>query len=287
MENEPLLTIAIPTYNRKKYLIELLPVLLAQIQQADPNDCFIQLLIVNNASTDGTNEIIRSIKDFKIKYIENKTNIGADKNFIECVKHANGKYVWLFGDDDLLEVGAISKILEIVKREKFDLIIANEKNYVTGLKEKTFFDNYKELIDYIDSINAHFILAHSLITSNIFLRKIFDIERAYQMLSTNYGHMYAIIDNLFVSGAIYVSDEPIIVVREQRANFACKPKNLIFKQAQYLFYIGKKFKNSKVKKASLCFLFSIYFNALFSLPKKISYKISNSAILFFSNWKAR
>jgi glycosyltransferase involved in cell wall biosynthesis len=287
MKNEPLITIAIPTYNRQRYLLELLPVLLEQIQQADPNNYFIQLLIVNNASTDSTHEVVNAVKETKIKYIRNKTNIGADRNFIECVKHANGKYVWLFGDDDLLEVDAISQVLEIVKREKFDLIIATEKNYLTGLKEKTCFDSYNELINHVDSINPHFVLAHSLITSNIFLRKIFDIDRANLMLPTCYGHMYAIVSNLLEGGKVYVSDKPIIVIREQRAHFASPPKNLIFKQAQYLFFMGKKFKNSKIKKASFRYFSFIYLNAVLSLPKRILNKLSTLAIRFFKNEEAR
>ena len=84
-KNENLkLSIAIPTYNRCNYLMELVPNLLEQCYEADKNYTEIEVIISDNASTDTTSEyILKNYSDNKrIKYYRNTENIGAEANFI-------------------------------------------------------------------------------------------------------------------------------------------------------------------------------------------------------------
>jgi len=116
----PLLTLAIPTYNRAGCLKELLSVLADQLRD-EPR---IELLISDNASTDATPDLV---KDFKargicVRYIRNPENIGADANFVQCFEQARGKYFWLFSDDDLIVPGGLAKILSYCAKAEYDLI---------------------------------------------------------------------------------------------------------------------------------------------------------------------
>nr|WP_260439156.1 glycosyltransferase [Flavobacterium branchiophilum] len=58
----------------------------------------------NNASTDETEAVIKKYEamGMPIQYYKNEQNIGADGNFEKCFSKALGKYVWIFGDDELL-----------------------------------------------------------------------------------------------------------------------------------------------------------------------------------------
>lgn len=104
-----LLTIAIPTYNRAEYLKVSLEHVLSQIE-VDERD--VEILISDNASTDETPELM---KDFCskypfINYIRNETNVGPDRNFLQCLSKGNGRFVHLLSDDDVLLPGSIKKI---------------------------------------------------------------------------------------------------------------------------------------------------------------------------------
>jgi glycosyltransferase involved in cell wall biosynthesis len=273
------LSIAIPTFNRCEYLRELLPKIISQCNHIDTASRDIELVICDNASTDQTSEYIRSLNpdNSRISYYRNNRNIGGDANFINCVNLAKGKYVWLFGDDELLKDHGISDVIRILKKYDCSLLLVKDDNYAEGLIQSELFLNYKALVNRVAKINPHFVLAHTLITSNIFKKEAFDIRCAYHCISTNYGHMYGLMNKLKCGGAVYFFNEPIIIVREQRAEFAKHPKYLILKQTRYIRFIGMTFENKDIIKYSYVFLFKNYFQIFHSfvimicirLPKKI------------------
>lgn len=116
---EPLLTIAIPTFNRRRCLEELLETLAPQLV-TEPR---VELIVSDNACTDGTPSVLESFRKrgLKFRHIRNETNVGADGNFLQCFREASGKYFWLFGDDDILIPGALSGLLSLLSRESWDL----------------------------------------------------------------------------------------------------------------------------------------------------------------------
>ena len=72
----PLVSLAIPVYNGKAYLVDAITSCLAQ-----DYDNF-ELIISDNASTDGTERICREFatKDARVKYFRNEKNLGAGRN---------------------------------------------------------------------------------------------------------------------------------------------------------------------------------------------------------------
>ncbi|MFZ0394976.1 MAG: glycosyltransferase family 2 protein [Terracidiphilus sp.] len=121
MPNEPpLLTIAIPTYNRQRMLEQLLADLIDQIGP----DTRVELLVSDNASPDGTPGVVRHLLDqgVAIRSIRNETNLGPDRNILQCFLEATGNYVWVFSDDDLLQPGTVQRILAVIAKREYDLI---------------------------------------------------------------------------------------------------------------------------------------------------------------------
>lgn len=120
---KPLLTIAIPTYNRASCLRELLSALADQLTD-EPR---VELMISDNASPDETPSVVEEFvaHGLRVRYLRNAENIGPDANFLQCFEQARGKYVWLFSDDDLLIPGALAKILAYCQNAEYDLIWVN------------------------------------------------------------------------------------------------------------------------------------------------------------------
>ena len=115
MDQKPLLTIAVPTYNGGKTICYMLELLLPQC-----NDCRVEVLISDNCSTDNTENIITEYKKKwpTIVYHRNSVNIGPDANFLQCMKMAKGAFTWLVSDDDVVVEGAVGKILNFLTDHK-------------------------------------------------------------------------------------------------------------------------------------------------------------------------
>lgn len=113
---KPLLTIAIPTYNRSKILNESLGVLLPQICIYGDN---LELVISDNASNDNTQEVISKYKNkFKeIKFVVylQEVNTGFFGNFKKCRELSSGKYFWLLSDNERLHSNIFQHILDFIK----------------------------------------------------------------------------------------------------------------------------------------------------------------------------
>lgn len=118
--DRPLLTIAIPTYNRAVYLRQSLEALLPQLG-GHPE---VELLISDNASPDSTLCVIQAFRERGLCLIHkrNEVNIGADANFLQCYELARGEYVWIVGDDDIIAAGAVAQILDTLETRKYDLV---------------------------------------------------------------------------------------------------------------------------------------------------------------------
>lgn len=126
---EKLLTIAIPTYNGAATIKNLLEILLPQY---DPR---VEILISDNCSTDNTPQIINEyIKRYPfIRYIRNESNMGADCNFLQCMRLATGRFTLLVSDDDIIVENAVGKILDFLS-ENPDLSLAYLE--AVGFKDK-------------------------------------------------------------------------------------------------------------------------------------------------------
>jgi len=90
----PLVSICIPTYNRAGMVGDAIRSALAQTCRN------IEVLVVDNASTDGTAEVVASFHDPRLRYVRNGRNLGLFGNFNRCIELAQGKYLHILHSDD-------------------------------------------------------------------------------------------------------------------------------------------------------------------------------------------
>lgn len=123
-----LLSIAIPTYNRANYLNCCLQHICKQLID---NRSVVEILVSDNGSNDGTAMIVQQYisNGYAIKYIKNPLNVGPDVNIAQCFDQAKGKYVWIFGDDDILLEGALGKILKILNGDEYGVVYLNSYGF--------------------------------------------------------------------------------------------------------------------------------------------------------------
>ena len=102
------------TYNRKEKLINCIESLLRQTPEKP------EILIIDNASTDGTHEEIQKyINSGVIKYFNTGENLGGAGGFAYGIKKAykmGFKYIWLMDDDCIMEEDALEKFMDAENR---------------------------------------------------------------------------------------------------------------------------------------------------------------------------
>lgn len=104
----PIISIAIPTYNRSSRLKDTLTRL-----SSHPEICedWIEIVISDNASTDDTSQVVVEFSNRVGKaviYSRSAENLGIDGNIHRVSRLATGKFLLLMSDDDHLRVGALS-----------------------------------------------------------------------------------------------------------------------------------------------------------------------------------
>jgi abequosyltransferase len=155
---EILLTIAIPTYNRSRYL----DLCLGQIQvQIGKGRAGLELIVSNNNSDDNTTDVIKRYAESGLlfRYVENSTNIGADRNIAQCFSLAQGRYVLILGDDDVLLDHSIESIFELLSKEEFGLVYLSAYSFKNDYilerpdSKESGVIVYDELDKFVDQVN--------------------------------------------------------------------------------------------------------------------------------------
>jgi glycosyltransferase involved in cell wall biosynthesis len=137
-QRRPLLTCAITTYNRARWLSHSLPRLL---EVTRPWRDVVEVAVCDNTSTDNTPEVIARFQgERNFVASRNSANLGMLGNLGATARMSNGAFVWLLGDDDLVTDGALENVLEGLARHP-DVEMAY-MNYCY-----TSFDNPERLAD--------------------------------------------------------------------------------------------------------------------------------------------
>ncbi len=262
-QESKLLTIAIPTYNRLGCLKELFPEL---VKQCEPYK-EIEILVSDNSSTDGTAQYIRDkcTTNSQIRYRANSTNVGGDENFIRCVEDAQGTYVWLFGDDEVLCEGAVDSVMSALKTHPVSLLIVGFDQRL-GYTESYFFRTFKEFVNFIQ---PQVLMEQSLITCNIFKKNIFDVQIARKRILSNLGHMYAIMDILKKKGSVYLLNASVFTVKDQRGPTYTSVKFPTLKGMRYLLYLGKTYPRLLIYFGR--YTVGIFYRRIFNLSRRNRY----------------
>jgi glycosyltransferase involved in cell wall biosynthesis len=150
-KHNPLVSIAIPTYNGSRYLSLALDSLMSQTFKN------FEIIISDNASTDDTAKIaeVCSKMDTRIKYIKRSHTISAIENFNISLTHARGKYFMWAADDDLWDKEFLAyAVEEFEKHKEENILLVSPRFYVIdangerNLRKKNSFINFSR--NYLD-----------------------------------------------------------------------------------------------------------------------------------------
>ncbi|RYE15118.1 MAG: glycosyltransferase family 2 protein, partial [Sphingobacteriaceae bacterium] len=215
-KEKPFLTIAIPTYNRAALLEQCLQRLATQVQATDT---LIEVIISNNASTDNT-KVVASIYQScfsRFRYVENETNIGADGNIAQAFRLAEGQYVWVFSDDDVLLPGYFNDIIALLQQEQPGLMhlssVWHAGTIVPLYEQKPFKAAiYRDGLDYIRQVH-HWA---TFITANIINKSLVaNSPLTYAFPATNLVQLGWTLPVVFKASCNIVVSTPVIAAKSE------------------------------------------------------------------------
>jgi len=256
MQN-PLVSVVIPTYNREN---EILKAITSVLKQTYTN---FEIIIVDDASTDQTVAVARSIADPRIKImtLPRNTNGTLPRNI--GIEKSNGEFIALLDSDDEWKPQKLEKQISFIKKinsERFicftDLTLFDGKSEV--LKSNTPLSATRDIMDYIfidDNCvqTSSFIFPNHLgkevqFATNVKKHQDWDFCLRLQKAKTNFYHL------------------PEALVRHSIEDLVGK----ITSNNQYLLSIewGEKIENYLSKDAYLAFQVRVLFQYYLLMRKR-------------------
>lgn len=251
MDNNPILSVIVPVYNVEDYIIQCIDSILNQTLKN------MEIIIVNDGSTDNIMNYIRDYKDERIRII-NKKNGGLSSARNLGMNAAKGKYIAFVDSDDFLsEKNAYQEMVNILEKNKAELI-TGKALYFYDLNTIKKFERDEEIFN------------KDIITSEEYLIQSIKNNRIYVTVWNNiFNKEFLIKNNLMFIEGIINEDELFMNKVLMKVNNIC-----LYNQNFYMY----RQRNGSIMKstdASLR-LNSIYYISL-ELEKDIK-KITNNVL---------
>lgn len=110
-----MISVCIASYNGSQFIKEQLESILPQLSLED------EVIISDDGSSDGTLEIVRSLKDNRVRIIKNNGRHGFVWNFENALRNIHGDYVFFSDQDDIWEPNKVTKSLDYL--QNYDLVV--------------------------------------------------------------------------------------------------------------------------------------------------------------------
>jgi glycosyltransferase involved in cell wall biosynthesis len=208
--SEVLLSITIPTYNRRAKLQETLEIIVPQLTDE------VELLVCDKCSPDDTGGYLEGLESQgKLRRWRHRTNIGADRNMVGCIERAVGRYVWLLCDDDKPCSNAVEEIVSAIKRYEFPPMLYLR---VKGSDpDVSTYDPSPVATDWTGHDRNSFLAAighmFTFAPSNIVRRDAVDLDFVKSNYDTNLVPASLCLSTAGRGNCIYLSNSPLLYAR--------------------------------------------------------------------------
>ncbi|MBF0100898.1 MAG: glycosyltransferase [Desulfobacterales bacterium] len=174
MLETPLVSVVIPAYNHECFIADAIQSVLDQTYTD------IELIIIDDASSDKTLEVIHSFQDNRLQVVSHEKNMGSAKTINHGIEQAKGEYVAILNSDDLFYKERIAHILREVQEHNAvfaasDIELIDRHSHVIRDKHHWWIDWYESLKHVYNMTQdiIHAILSGNMLisTSNFFFKK--------------------------------------------------------------------------------------------------------------------
>lgn len=123
MNTHPLVSVVLCTYNDEKFIAETIQSVLDQTFHD------FEFIIWNDGSTDGTEKVIQSFTDKRIKYFSNE-NCGVGRAAQLACSHVKGKYIARIDGDDVCLPDRLQKEVDFMETNREYVVVSSSVIYI-------------------------------------------------------------------------------------------------------------------------------------------------------------
>lgn len=180
-------SVIIPVYNSEKYLKQCLDSVLSQTYKN------LEIICIDDCSTDKSVKIIKSINDSRIKLIKLKTNSGAGVCRNKGIDVATGDYICFLDSDDYWYLDKIEKQINFIENKAF---IYSKYLYLNG--NNTHVARVPKILTYKGLLKNSAIFTSTVMLNMNYLDKK-DIYMPNIRMGQDYGAWYKVIKKVKVA----------------------------------------------------------------------------------------
>lgn len=136
MDSSPLVSICIPAYNGETTVMTAVNSALAQSYSK------LEVVVVDDCSTDRTYELLKSISDPRLKLFRNNHNLGMVGNWNKTMSFAAGEYIHLLCSDDLMEPDCITRKVGVALSDSSISLVFSATKIIDGSGKLLFVRRY-------------------------------------------------------------------------------------------------------------------------------------------------
>lgn len=141
--NDPKISVVIPAYNRADVLPRAIKSVLNQTYE------YFEIIVVDDGSTDNTEEVVKSYDNQRIRYYRFETNQGANAARNKGIKVANSDYISFLDSDDEYPTTNLAEKMKILPNmpSEYGGVYTPQKTFRNGVLLE-YNTNVKDIIDY-------------------------------------------------------------------------------------------------------------------------------------------
>lgn len=109
VDPSPLVSVVIPAYNAERFLGDALASVRAQSHER------LEIIVCDDASTDGTGDIVRATRDERVRYLRNDATLGGYGAMNRGVRESRGEYTAIYHADDVYDARIVERELAFLR----------------------------------------------------------------------------------------------------------------------------------------------------------------------------
>lgn len=256
-QNNPEISVVMPVYNAEKYVKEAIDSIINQ------SFTDFECIIVDDGSTDGTKNIIRSYDDGRIVLVENKHDFIASLNI--GMKTATGKYIARMDADDIMHPDRLKIQHSIMEAEPSITVCGTwMKHFGEGIAADSL---ARSMAGLVELPLLRFLQGNFVFHPTVMIRREFLIQNQMQYENYSCAEDLKLWSEMAKRGGVfYIEDQPLLhyrisdsqVSKQKREEQKAMTERILLENLKYL--LDKNSEN--------CPELATFFNSLLGLQEK-------------------
>lgn len=195
---EPFVSVIMAAYNSEKYIAEAIESILNQSYHN------LELIIVEDAATDHTLQIIQSFSDNRIRLLSNKENRGTLYSMRRAVRASRGELIAVLDSDDVSYPTRIEKQVSFLQMNPRVLLCGTKADILVGGKIKK---GWGSSVKTLEELHFSLLFENNVVHSTVMFRKEELEKRNIKYSKFSYCHDYNLILETVSLGQVCLLDE--------------------------------------------------------------------------------